>query len=74
MSYSNELKNKIMEAFGNTKEIQNAFLLHLQELFDFLYHRFNSSLLSKEQSISRLNSIILQSNTLKELSLLIQES
>lgn len=81
--YSNELKDKILKAFGNTDEIQNAFSLSPYDLFHFLYDRFNSyhaglpSFNSKEQfinaSISHLQSISLQGDILHELALLIQK-
>lgn len=82
--YQNELKDKILKAFGNTDEIQNALTSAPYNLFHFLYNRFNSYhaglpfFHNKEEfintSISRLQSISLQGDVLHELALLIQKS
>ena len=82
--YSNELKDKILKAFVNTDEIQNALTSTPQDLFHFLYDQFNSYHTGlpffncKEEfintSISRLQTISLQGNVLHELALLIQKS
>lgn len=76
-AYPNELKNKILEAFGNTREIQKSFQLSPQDLWDYLFKFFDSDTtqLKREEGESRsllLKAINLKATALLELSKLIK--
>lgn len=75
--YQDELKSQIIEAFGNTEEIQNAFQLSPSELLDYLFTFFDSDTtqLQREKEESRvmlLKSIKLKATALLQLSNLIK--
>lgn len=75
--YQDELKSQIIEAFGNTEEIQNAFQLSPSKLWDYLFTFFDSDTtqLKREEGESRailLKSIKLKTTALLELNNLIK--
>ena len=82
-NYTDELRNKILKAFGNTEEIQNLLKLSPHDLFCFLYNKFNYynkqlQIFFQERRfndlhVSLLESLKLQSDVLLKLGLLIEQ-
>lgn len=82
-NYTDELRNKILKAFGNTEEIQNLLKLSPYDLFCFLCNKFNHynkqlQIFFEERRfnnlhVSLLESVKLQSDVLFELGLLIEQ-
>ena len=72
-NYTDELKNKIIKALGNTGEIQNALLLAPIDLFHFLHNRLNSCcvelkfFLDKEQFSNLADSYMQTINLLSDI-------